>query len=94
MSIQKIQGGGQQYCNVAMANNHSAGNHQGHGWEYSKPLLTYKLIARVSRKRSPLIGFRGPVDQIKLTNEGWQLIPKMFEKFSVGRSHAWEAGSA
>ena len=44
--------------------------------------MTYKLIERFSH-RSFATGFRGPVEQIKLTDEGRQFIPKMFKKFNV-----------
>ena len=66
-----------------MANKHWADNGHGYGWESNKPLLSYKLIQRASHKRIPLTGFRGPVDQIKLTDEGRQFIPKMSKKFNV-----------
>ena len=52
-----------------MANN-LAGSDHGYGWESNKPSLSYKLKS-ASHKRSPLMGFRGPVDQF---------IPNMLEE--------------
>ena len=59
-----------------------AGNNYGYRWESNKSLMTYKLIERVSHK-SFATGFRGPVDQIKLTDGGRRFIPKMLEQFSA-----------
>ena len=76
-----------------MANNHWAGNDHGNSWGSNKPSLSYKLQS-ASHKRSPLMGFRGPVDQIKLTDKGRQFMAKMFEKFNVGDTTGPEANTS
>jgi hypothetical protein len=83
MTIQQICKCGQKHCNVEMKANHWAGNDHGHGWESNKSLKRYNLITRDNHGRGPASGWRGPVDAVRLTEEGRDFIWEMLKKFGV-----------
>ncbi|CAE8622295.1 unnamed protein product [Polarella glacialis] len=81
LTISQIKRNGQTYCDVAMKNSHFNGNDHGYGWESNKSLLAHKLIERENGGRGFATGFKGPVDRIRLTDEGRRFVPQMLKKF-------------
>ena len=61
---------GQKYCDVPMKDNHFDGLDHGHGWESNKTLVCHRFIERDKAGKSWNTGFRGPKDQIRLTQAG------------------------
>ncbi|CAE6950235.1 unnamed protein product [Symbiodinium natans] len=72
---------GQKYCDEPMKDSYWDGREHGHGWESNKSLLAHRLISRQKHKRTPVNGFRGPKDQIALTEEGRRFVPLMLANF-------------
>ena len=83
LTIAEICRRGQRHCNVNMKANHWAGNDHGHGWESNKSLIRYGLITRDNHGRGPASAWRGPVDSVRLTEQGREFIQQMMRKFDV-----------